>query len=154
MRKPVNVKEQNTDQLLNFFFFFFFFFIGGARLLFTFKLQSFKSLVVTCGCTVYTVYGLDCNSENRFTNNQPYLRHIVRKLDFYLCKNKGADQLRSNCKADQRLCFRYTDSTISLLLKTKISSFCLLLGLYRSVCVRPGRKPRRPVFSHHCSFAF
>ena len=29
--------------------------------------------------------------------------------------NKGAGQLRSNCEADQRLCFRYTDSTIPLL---------------------------------------
>ena len=27
-------------------------------------------------------------------------------------ENKGADQLRSNCEADQRLCFRFTDSTI------------------------------------------
>ena len=33
---------------------------------------------------------------------------------FCLCENKGADQ---------RLCFCYTDSTISLLLKSKISSF-------------------------------
>ena len=41
---------------------------------------------------------------------------IVRKPEFCLCENKGADQLRSNCEADQRLCFRYTDSTISLLL--------------------------------------
>ena len=31
-----------------------------------------------------------------------------------LCDNKGADQLCSNYTADQRLCFRYTDSTISL----------------------------------------
>ena len=46
---------------------------------------------------------------------------IVRKPDFCLCKNKGADQLRSNCEADQPLCFCYTDSTISLLLKTEIS---------------------------------
>ena len=35
----------------------------------------------------------------------------------------SADQLCSNCTADQRLCFRYTDSTISLLLKSEISSF-------------------------------
>ena len=48
---------------------------------------------------------------------------IVRKTDLCLCENKGADQLRSNCEADQRLCFRYTDSTISLLLKSEISSF-------------------------------
>ena len=34
-------------------------------------------------------------------------------------ENKGADQLRSNCEADQRLCFRYTDSTIPLFSKSK-----------------------------------
>ena len=44
------------------------------------------------------------------------MSRIVRKPDFCLGENKGADQLRSNCEADQRLCFRYTDSTISLLL--------------------------------------
>ena len=32
----------------------------------------------------------------------------------------SADQLCSNCTADQRLCFSYTDSTISLLLKFKL----------------------------------
>ena len=51
-----------------------------------------------------------------------YMSRIVRKSDFCLCKNKGADQLRSNCEAAQRLCFRYTDSAISLL-KSEISSF-------------------------------
>ena len=30
--------------------------------------------------------------------------------------------LRSNCEADQCLCFRYTDSTIPLLSNSKISS--------------------------------
>ena len=29
-----------------------------------------------------------------------------RKLEFCLSENKGADQLCSNCTADQRLCFR------------------------------------------------
>ena len=52
-----------------------------------------------------------------------YLSRIVRKRDFCLCENKGADQLRGNREADQRLCFRYTNSTISLLLKSEISSF-------------------------------
>ena len=51
------------------------------------------------------------------------MSRIVRKLDFCLGENKGADQLRGNREADQRLCFRYTDSTISLLLKSEISSF-------------------------------
>ena len=48
---------------------------------------------------------------------------FVRKPDFCLGKNKGADQLRGNREADQRLCFRYSDSTIPLLLKSEISSF-------------------------------
>ena len=52
-----------------------------------------------------------------------YMSRIVRKPDFCLCENKGADQLRSNCEADQRLCFRHSDSTISLLPKSEISSF-------------------------------
>ena len=41
-----------------------------------------------------------------------------------ICKgeNKAADQLCSNCTADQHLCFRCMDSTI-LLLKSEISSF-------------------------------
>ena len=38
-------------------------------------------------------------------------------------KNKDADQLRGDREADQRLCFRYLDSTIPLLLKSEISSF-------------------------------
>ena len=37
-------------------------------------------------------------------------------------KNKGADQLRINCGADQCLCFFYVDSTIPLLSTSKISS--------------------------------
>ena len=51
-----------------------------------------------------------------------HMSRILRKPDFCLCKNKGADQLRSNCEADQRLRFRYMDSTIPLLSKSKISS--------------------------------
>ena len=38
-------------------------------------------------------------------------------------ENKGADQLHGYREADQRLCFRYPDSTIPQLLNSKISSF-------------------------------
>ena len=47
---------------------------------------------------------------------------VVRKPAFCICENKDADQLRGNRKADQRLCFRYMDSTIPLLSKSEISS--------------------------------
>ena len=78
----------------------------------------------------------------------------MRKPVNCLCENKDADQLRGNREADQRLCFRYTDSTIPLLSKSEISS------LYSSsVVVQPGLcgtwwKPRRPVFSERGSFDF
>ena len=49
----------------------------------------------------------------------------VRKPDFCICENKDADQLRGNREADQRLCFRHLDSTISLLTKSEISSLYL-----------------------------
>ena len=46
----------------------------------------------------------------------------MRKPAFCICENKDADQLRGYREADQRLCFRYTDTTISLLSKSEISS--------------------------------
>ena len=48
--------------------------------------------------------------------NLQYMSHVVRKLDFCLCENKDADQLCSNCTADQCLCFCYSDSITPLLL--------------------------------------
>ena len=69
-------------------------------------------------------------------------------------QNKGADQVRSNCEADQRLCFRYTYSTIPLLSKSKISS------LYpSSETVQPGlcqtwSEPKLLVFSRTGSYSF
>ena len=52
------------------------------------------------------------------------MSHIMRKPDFCLCKKKGADELCSNCTADQRLCFLYTDSKISS--SSSIQNFKLL----------------------------
>ena len=51
----------------------------------------------------------------------------------YICENKDADQLRGDREAEQRLCFRYTDSTIPLLPKSEISSLWP-----SSVAVQPG----------------
>ena len=51
----------------------------------------------------------------------------MRKPAFHICENKDADQLRGNRKTDQRLCFRYMDSTIPLLPKFQASSHLLRL---------------------------
>ena len=64
----------------------------------------------------------------------------MRKPTICICENKGADQLRGYREADQRLCFRYTDSTIHLLLNPKFPASSHLLCLYRSVCVGPVQK--------------
>ena len=61
-------------------------------------------------------------------------------------ENKDADQLRGYREADQRLCFRYSDSTIPLLLKSEFQASSSFLCLYRPVCVGPVRKP-------HCWFS-
>ena len=54
----------------------------------------------------------------------------MRKPAFRICENKDADQLRGNREADQRLCFRYTDSTIrSEISKTGLLTMRLILVL-------------------------
>ena len=57
----------------------------------------------------------------------------MRKPSLCICENNDADQLRGNCEADQRLRFRYIDSTIPLLSNSEISSL-----LPFSVAVQPG----------------
>ena len=46
-------------------------------------------------------------------------------------ENKGADQLRGNREADQRLCFRYSDSTIIRNFKL-LALFCACTGQFVS----------------------
>ena len=67
-----------------------------------------------------TVEQMTCRSKSNSYNL--HLSHRMRKPIICICENKGADQLRGNRKVDQRMCFRYTDSTIPLL-KSEISSF-------------------------------
>ena len=64
---------------------------------------------------------------------QGQMSHLMGKPTICLGENKGADQLRGNREADQRLCFRYTNSTIPLLSKSEISSL-----QPSSVTVQPG----------------
>ena len=67
------------------------------------------------------------------SGNEEILSRCIRKPTICICENKGADQLRSNCEADQRLCFRYTDSMIPLVVNSEISNL-----QSSSVTVQPG----------------
>ena len=51
------------------------------------------------------------------------MSRLTGKPTICICENKDADQLRGNREADQRLCFRYTGSTLPVLLESEISSF-------------------------------
>ena len=70
----------------------------------------------------------------------------MRKPAFCICENKDADQ---------RLCFhisfRYMIAQSLYFLNTKFQAPCHLVRLNSLVCVGPGRKPRRPVFSQRGS---
>ena len=56
------------------------------------------------------------------------MSRVTRKTDICLCENKGADQLRSNCEADQRFCFHYGDSTFPLLIYPKLQASSFFSG--------------------------
>ena len=77
----------------------------------------------------------------------------MRKLT--TCIGKNEDQLRGNRKADQCPCFPYTDSTLPLLLKSKISSFkpASVTVQYSLICVGPVLKPHC-LFSHETTHIY
>ena len=125
------------------------------------RIFSFNRLYlrISCCCCCYMYIFSSILGEKKRNKKGPHpsesqvtMSLVLRKPAFCICENKDADQLRVNREADQRLCFRYSDSTIPLLLKSEISSPSHLLWLYSLVCVGPGRKPRRPVFSQRGSY--
>ena len=60
------------------------------------------------------------------------LSRPMGKPTICLGENKGADQLRGNREADQRLCFRYSDSTIPLRNFKLLALFCACTGQFVS----------------------
>ena len=90
----------------------------------------------TNGCVHFA---LTCNS------------HIIvitwKKPTICIGKNKGADQLRINCGADQCLCFFYMDSTIPLLSKSKISSLFPSSETVQAGLCQTWSEPKLLVFS-------
>ena len=87
------------------------------------KMINIKTaFILACKCHLRLDQSVLKQTHDQLHSSLVHLSRTMRKLEFCLCENKGADQLCCNCEADQRLCFRYTDSTIPLLLKYKISS--------------------------------
>ena len=62
---------------------------------------------VTCGFDTQC-----CSFHSQSPVNERLLFRSMTKHVLYIGKNKDADRLCSNCTADQRLCFCFTDSKI------------------------------------------
>ena len=76
------------------------------------------------------------------------LTRCIRQPTICLCETKDADQLCSNCTADQRLCFRFSDSTIPLLLKCKLSCIQPAYVPLQADCCRTWSETQIVGFSH------
>ena len=79
---------------------------------------------------------------------------VMRKPDICLCENKGVDQLCSAVTAQLISTFVFITRIVQFLffLNPKYHASNHLQRLYRPVCVGPGRKPQRPVFSRRGSY--
>ena len=125
-----------------------------------------------CDCTCRFVPDLVGNPQGRFSLNKAkcklqlagdafmkikvlfegiLMSLVMRKPAFCICENKDADQLRSDREADQPFVFATQIVQYLFFLNPKFQASSHLLGLYSPVCVGPGQKPRRPVFSQQGS---
>ena len=74
----------------------------------------------------------------------------MRKRDFCLCE-KAQISFAVTAKLISAFVFATRIVLFLFFLNPKFQASSLLLRLYRPVCVGPGRKPRRPVFSRRGS---
>ena len=75
--------------------------------------SKFQALAIFCGYIVQFVTDMVRNPKDRTSPDAAHLSHVMRKPAFWkrkpafwICEIKDADQLRSNCAADQSLCFQ------------------------------------------------
>ena len=77
----------------------------------------------SCSCSQYQqIWNLIPTPTLHATRQRMRYELGREKTGFLHMRKQKRDQLRGNREADQHLCFRYTDSTIPLLSKSKISS--------------------------------
>ena len=81
---------------------------------------SEPKLLVFSRTSSFVLSCIDCYYRN---GSYIHMSRRMRKPTICICENKGADQLRGNREAGQRPCFRHMDSTVPLLLISKVSSF-------------------------------
>ena len=99
------------------------------------------------------LYQAMCSFWNAWLHFRLKLSLVMRKPAFCICENKDADQLVASVTAQLISTFVFTKRIVQFLyyLNPKYQASSHLLWLYSSVCVGPGQKSRRPVFSQQGS---
>ena len=86
------------------------------------RIRQRKSLSTTEFILLYSMYEYYITGQLVLKTFSLQMSRRMGKPTICIGKNKGADQLHSNCEADQRLCLCYMVSAFPLLSKSKISS--------------------------------
>ena len=97
---------------------------------------------------------LSCGIAQNSEKSTTHMSCVMRKQAFCICENKDADQLRDNHKLISAFVFATRIVQSLYFLNQKFQASSHLLWLYSLVCVGPGRKPRRPVFSQRGSYNY
>ena len=112
--------------------------------------------ILICGVSVLYQLLFNTYENKRLCSLCSCYSHIIvikyepphgKKTTICIGKNKGADQLRINCGADQCLCFSYMDITIPLLSKSKISSLLPSSETVQAGLCQTWSEPKLLVFS-------
>ena len=103
--------------------------------------------ILICGVSVLYQLLFNTYENKRLCSLIKYEPPHGKKPTICIGKNKGADQLRINCGADQCLCFFYMDSTIPLLSKSKISSLLPSSETVQAGLCQTWSEPKLLVFS-------
>ena len=77
--------------------------------------------------------------------------HVMRKPVSVINENKNADQLRGNRELISAFVFSTQIIQSPYFLNPRLQASSHLLWLYSLICIGPGRKTRRPVFSQRGS---
>ena len=85
-------------------------------------------------------------------NMNHYMNRVVRKPVFAYAKTKTQISFAVTAKLIIAFVFATRIVESFFFLNPKFQASSHLLWLYRPVCVRPGRKPQRPVFSQRGSY--
>ena len=124
--------------------------------------QNIYLILVNCLCLLHCRMCVRCAEQGRRTSTvnscdlplrvSGNMSLVMRKPDFCICENKTQISFAVTAKLISAFVFAARKVQSLFFLTTNFQASSHLLWLYSPVCVGPGRKPRRPVFSQRGSY--